>query len=69
MEKSEKHYTHLNAEERAMIMLMRQESNGMREIGRFLNRSPGTISRELDRDLMFESGYVASLAGDQTRSL
>ncbi len=69
MEKSEKHYQQLNAEERATIMLMRQESKGVREIGRFLNRSPGTISRELDRDLASESGYVASLVGAQARSL
>jgi IS30 family transposase len=69
MEKSKKHYTQLNAEERATIMLMRQESKGVREIGRLLNRSPSTISRELDRDLVFESGYVASLAGDQARNL
>ena len=56
MEKSEKHCTQLNAGERATIKLMRQESKGVREIGRFLNRSPGTISRELDRDWVFESG-------------
>ncbi|MEO6422889.1 MAG: IS30 family transposase [Candidatus Nitrotoga sp.] len=34
-----------------------------------MNSSPGTISRELDRDFGTESGYVASLAGEQTRSL
>ena len=69
MEKTEQHYTPLDAEERATIMLMRQERKGAREIGRFLNRSPGTISRELDRDLVSESGYVASLAGAQARRL
>lgn len=69
MEKSEKHYAQLSGEERAMIMLMRQEDKGVREIGCFLKRDPGTISRELDRDLVPESGYVASLAGEQERSL
>ena len=69
MEKSEQHYTQLDAEERVTIMLMRQERKGVREIGRFLNRSPGTISRELDRDLVSESGYVASLAGAHAGSL
>ena len=36
-----------------LIMLMKQESKGVREIGRFLNRSLCTISRELDRDWVF----------------
>ncbi len=69
MEKSEKHYQQLNAEERAAIMLMRQEKRGLGEIGRFLKRSPSTILRETGRDLASESGYVASLAGAQARSL
>ncbi len=56
MEKSEKHYQQLNAEERATIMLMRQEKRGLREIGCFLKRSPGTILRETGRDLASESG-------------
>ncbi|CAH1212003.1 hypothetical protein NTGBS_930008 [Candidatus Nitrotoga sp. BS] len=34
-----------------------------------MNRSPGTNSRELDRDFGSESGYAASLASDQARSL
>lgn len=46
MEKTEKQYKQLGAEERAVIMLMQQDSRGLREIGRFLNRSPSTISRE-----------------------
>jgi transposase, IS30 family len=33
MEKSEKHYQHLNAEERATIMLMKREGSGLGEIG------------------------------------
>lgn len=33
MEKFEKHYTQLNAKEQATIMLMRQESKGVRKIG------------------------------------
>ena len=69
MEKSEKHYQHLNAEERATIMLMKQEGRGLREIGRFLKRSPSTISNEIARDFGCESGYVASLAGEQAHRL
>ena len=65
MEKTETQYKQLGAEERATIMLMQQASKGLREIGRFLNRSPSTISREINRDLGHESGYVASLAGEQ----
>ena len=37
MEKREKHYKQLNAEERATIMLIRQEGSGL------LERSPSTI--------------------------
>jgi len=69
MEKTEKQYKQLGAEERATIMLMQQESKGPREIGRLLKRSPSTISREINRDLGHESGYVASLAGEQAHRL
>ena len=47
MERTEKRYQQLSAEERATIMLMQREGNGLREMGRFLKRSPSTISREL----------------------
>ena len=56
MEKREKHYKQLNAEERATIMLMRQEGSGLRAMGRLLKRSPSTISRELARNVASESG-------------
>ena len=69
MKKTETLYKQLGAEERATIMLMRQEGNGLRQMGRFLKRSPSTISRELARDLGAESGYVASLAGEQASRL
>jgi len=69
MEKTEKLYKQLSAEERATIMLMRHEGSGLREMGRFLKRSPSTISRELARDLGAGPGYVASLAGEQASQL
>lgn len=69
MEKTKKRYKQLGADERATIMLMQQDSKGLREIGRFLNRSPSTISREINRDLGQASGYVASLAGKQAHRL
>ncbi len=47
MEKSGKHYKQLNAEERATIMLMKREGSGLKEIERFLKRSPRTISNEI----------------------
>ena len=69
MEKPDKRYKQLSAEERATMMLMQQEGSGLREMGRFLKRSPSTVSRELARDLGAESGYVASLAGEQASLL
>lgn len=69
MEKTEKLYKQLSAEERATIMLMTRDGKGVREVGRFLKRSPSTISRETDRDLGSESGYDASLAGEQAIQL
>ena len=69
MEKTEKQYKQLSAEERATIMLMSRDAKGVREIGRFLNRSPGTISREMDRNSGEGVEYDASLAGEQASLL
>ncbi|TQV62329.1 MAG: helix-turn-helix domain-containing protein, partial [Halothiobacillaceae bacterium] len=41
----EKQYNHLQAEDRAGIMLMLSEGHGIRHIARHLNRSPSSISR------------------------
>ena len=69
MERTKKQYKHLSAEERATIMLMQGEKSGVREIGRYLNRSASTISRELSRDLGTEACYTATLAGEQANIL
>ena len=69
MEKTEKQYRQLSAEERATIMLMSRDEKGVRKIGRFLNRSPGTISREIDRNFGEGVEYDASLAGEQASFL
>ena|GEM_PF-6723971 len=69
MEKTEKQYKQLNVEERAVIMLMGEEGNGLGKIGRFLKRSPSTISRELARNLDTECGYIASRAGARANRL
>ncbi len=45
MEKTEKQYKQLSAEERATIMLMTRAGKGVREVGRFVNCSAGTLSR------------------------
>lgn len=42
-------YHHLSAEERALIMIERQNGSSLRSIARRLGRSPATISRELRR--------------------
>lgn len=69
MEKREKRYDQLNAEERATIMLMRQEGRGLRAMGRFLKRASSTISRELARHSDGKSGYIASQADAQASRL
>ena len=43
-------YTHLSAEERGVIMAMLLQGCGPTAIGRALGRSPGTITRELQRN-------------------
>jgi len=42
-------YSHLSAEERAVIMIQKQAGASLRAIGRMLGRSPATISREIRR--------------------
>ena len=43
-------YEHLSAEERGVIMAMKLQCSSTRAIGRALERSPSTISRELRRN-------------------
>jgi IS30 family transposase len=45
-----KNYSHLSAEERAMIMIEHQRGTGVRTIARLLERSASTVSRELARN-------------------
>lgn len=56
-------YEHLRAEERAALMLMRDEGQGVRAIGRRLGRTPSSISRELRRNGTGGFGYDATRAG------
>ena len=45
------HYSHLNRTERTLIKAWKKQCISLREIGRRLNRSHTTISRELRRNL------------------
>ena len=59
----EKHYTHLSAEERGLIMAERHRGTSGAKIARMLGRSPSTIWRELKRNASCSSTYNASEAG------
>ena len=63
----EKHYTHLSAEERGLIMAERHRGTSGAKIARMLGRSPSTIWRELKRNASCSSTYNASEAGSAYR--
>ena len=64
------HYQQLQAEERAMIMLMRQQNSSVREIARVLSRAPSSISREVNRNLIATpAGYDPVLAGARAKCM
>jgi len=55
-------YEHLNAEERAVIMIEQQRGASLRSIASLLGRSPSTISREVRRNQVGTDRYCASRA-------
>jgi len=56
-------YCHLSPEERAVIMIERNNHSPIRKIARILNRSASTISRELQRNSAAnKSAYCAKSA-------
>ena len=55
-------YHHLSPEERACIMLERERGSSLRQIAQLLNRSPATISREIQRNSP-ATRYCATRAG------
>jgi len=63
-----KPYTQLKPEERATLMLMRQEGASLRAIGSVLHRAPSTLSRELARQDDPASAYSATVAGERARA-
>ena len=60
-------YDQMSAEERASIMLMRDEGCSLRAMARKLHRAPSTISRELARNRTESGTYDARQAGIQAR--
>jgi IS30 family transposase len=64
-----KRYEHLNAEERATIMIMRSQDASVRAIARTLGRCASTISREVCRNTIVSGSYSARRAGERTREL
>jgi len=59
-------YCHLSPEERAVIMIERNNNSSLRTIARILNRSASTISRDLKRNRANKNSiYCARSAGQQ----
>ncbi|WP_414675069.1 helix-turn-helix domain-containing protein, partial [Luteibacter sp.] len=59
-------YHHLCAEERALIMIERQNGSSLRHIAARLGRSPSTISREVRR-IVQNAPYDAARAARSYR--
>lgn len=49
------HYTHLSFEERFVIEILFKKNISIREIARFLQRSPNTISREIGKQAYYDA--------------
>ena len=47
------HYKHLNIEEREKLYLMLNQGISIRRIAASLNRSPSTVSREIQRNQIY----------------
>jgi len=62
-------YEHLNAEERATIMVMKGQNASVRTIARMLGRCCSTISREVQRNTIESRVYSARRADERAREL
>jgi IS30 family transposase len=63
------HYKHLGPEERATLMLMRQDGHSLTTIAQQLKRSASTLSRELRRNsITTDQPYDAAKAGRRARA-
>lgn len=56
------HYTHLSIEEREKLYLMLNQGIRIRKIAAALNRSPSTVSREIQRNKIYFKPYSPSIA-------
>ena len=56
------HYKHLNIEEREKLYLMLNQGISIRRIAASLNRSPSTVSREIQRNQIYFKPYSPSIA-------
>jgi IS30 family transposase len=64
-----KNYSHLSAEERAVIMIEREKDASVRAIARLLGRSASTVSHELARNRDgSKPSYDATRAGAAYRT-
>ena len=61
-------YRHIDIEERCAIARLRQEGRPIREIAATLDRSPSTISREINRNAMSAGEYKAAKADEKARA-
>ena len=64
----EKHYHHLSTTDRATLMFLKRQGLSLRAIASELNRSPSTLSRELQRRTVEGRPYDAEAAGLAARS-
>ena len=57
-----KNNKHLSLEERSKLSILHSQGKGVRSIARILERSPSTISRELNRKeaVKFRENYVVA---------
>jgi IS30 family transposase len=64
----EKHYHHLSTTDRVTLMFLKRQGVSLRAIASELNRSPSTLSRELQRRAVEGRPYDAEAAGLAARS-
>ena len=61
-------YRHIDIEERCAIARLHQEGRPIRDIATTLDRSPSTISREINRNAMSAGEYKAAKADEKARA-
>ena len=64
----EKHHHHLSTTDRVTLMFLKRQGLSLRAIASELNRSPSTLSRELQRRTVEGRFYNAEVAGLAARS-